>query len=122
MAKRRKTTEQQLADVEYRRNLLRNRVRKEEARRQMLVGIMVLNRARGSGREMYRLLQELDRWLPNSHRDRKLFRDLDSFFRLCGARPYSAERDQGWAFNRRLVPAEPLIDRYGNPIARQAPP
>lgn len=114
MAKKRRTVEQQLAEAEDRLNQLRERARREEARRHMLIGKMVLERARGCDREMQQLMRELDNWLPSgNHPDRKKFSSLGAVRGLYGAALHPDKRHWGWVFNRELAEAEPETDRYG---------
>ncbi|WP_416138825.1 hypothetical protein ACM26W_20655 [Halomonas sp. HK25] len=119
MAKRRRTTEQQLMEAEERLNQLREKARREETRRHTLIGKMVLERARGCDREMERLMRELDNWLPSGgHPDRKKFSSLGPVRGLYGASLHPDNRHPGWVFNRELAPTAPKADRYGNPKIR----
>lgn len=72
MAKR--TTAQQLADAEQRLNRLRQKARREETRKKILVGALVLNRAKNDPEFHQKLLYELDQFL--SDRDRPLFAEM----------------------------------------------
>ncbi|WP_280564946.1 hypothetical protein [Chromohalobacter sp. 48-RD10] len=111
MAKHR-TTEQQLADAEAKLARLRELKRKEDTRRRILIGSMILGRAEGDDATMERLLKELDGWLGDGHRDRKLF-GLGPISGLYGATLRPAAQQPGWALNMAL---KPVRDRYGNPV------
>lgn len=67
MAKRRgtqhRTTAQQLADAEARLNRLREQARREDTRRRILVGSMILGRAEGNTAVMEQLIHDMDGWL-----------------------------------------------------------
>lgn len=124
MAKQRgtthRTTSQQLADAEARLNRLREQARREDTRRKILIGSLILGRAESDNAVMDRLLRDLDSWLA-SGRDRRLFLDhgLGPIQGLYGATLHPAEQAQGWAFGRELplaTESEPERDRYGNPI------
>jgi len=119
MAKKRRTTEQQLAEAEDRLNQLREKARREEARRHMLIGKMVLERAKENDREMQRLMRDLDNWLPSgNHPDRKRFGSLGAVRGLYGVTLHPNERHWGWVFNTALAEANPGADRYGDPGIR----
>lgn len=66
------TTAQKLADAELKASRLRERVRKEETRRKILIGSMYLKQAEDHG-ALDQLLTRLDNWLPSGHRDRRLW-------------------------------------------------
>lgn len=72
MAKR--TTAQQLADAEQQLNRLRQKARKEDARKKIIVGAFILNRAERDPNFKAGLLNELDQFV--SKRDRPLFAEL----------------------------------------------
>lgn len=112
-----RTTEQQLADAELRLNRLREQARKNDTRRRILIGSMVMGRAEADGAEMEQLLHDLDTWLASGHRDRRLWFDkgLGPVSGLYGVKLRQVQ--PGWAFGRALpqIP-KPLCDRYGNPI------
>lgn len=112
-----RTTEQQLADAELRLNRLREQARRNDTRRKILIGAMVMGRAEASDAEMEKLLRDLDAWLTSGHRDRRLWLDkgLGPVSGLYGAKLQLVQ--SGWAFGRALPPVpKPLRDRYGNPI------
>ncbi|NOG32913.1 hypothetical protein HLB35_16110 [Halomonas sp. TBZ9] len=69
-----RTTEEQLADAQQRLNQLREKSRKEKNRRKILVGAMYLSQAKQHN-GMEKLLTRLDHWLPNGHRERRLWLD-----------------------------------------------
>lgn len=112
-----RTTEQQLADAELRLNRLREQARRNDTRRKILIGAMVMGRAEASDAEMEKLLRDLDAWLASGHRDRRLWFDngLGQVSGLYGAKLHQVQ--PGWAFGRALSPVpKPMRDRYGNPI------
>lgn len=126
MAKKRgsqhRTTAQQLADAEARLNRLREQARREDTRRRILVGSMILGRAEDNTAVMEQLIHDMDGWLASGHRDRRLFLDygLGPIRGLYGAtlHPIEQPRAAGWAFGRALPPAVQPVqrDRYGNPV------
>lgn len=69
-----RTTEQQLADAQQRINRLREKARKEDARKKIIVGAFILNRAERDPNFKAGLLNELDQFVPE--RDRSLFAEL----------------------------------------------
>lgn len=112
-----RTTAQQLADAELRLNRLREQARREDTRRKILIGAMVMGRAEADRAKNEQLLHELDAWLASGHRDRRLWFDngLGQVSGLYGAKLHQVQ--PGWAFGRALSPVpKPMRDRYGNPI------
>lgn len=112
-----KTTEQLLREAEQRADALRDRARKEDTRRKILIGSMVMGRAATNDAAMEQLLRDLDNWLASGHRDRRLWleKGLGPVSGLYGAKLQLVQ--SGWAFGRALSPVpKPLRDRYGNPI------
>jgi len=122
MAKRgakHRTTEQQLADVQEQLNALRERARKEDTRRKIIIGSMMLSLAERDDGILDFLKRRLDERL--SDRDRRLFISRDhlglAIPGLHGATLYPAKQSGGWALGRALRPAaEPERDRHGNPV------
>lgn len=102
---RQRTTEQRLADTEARLNRLRSQARKEDTRRKILIGSMLLGHAEKNDATMARLLSDLDGWLSNG-RDRRLFLNygLGPIQGLYGATLHHVERRAGWAFGQALPP------------------
>lgn len=128
MAKHR-TTQQLLKEAENRASALRDRAQKEDTRRRILIGSVLLGRAAADDATMERLLRDLDGWLSSGHRDRRLFQSygLGPIRELCGATlfPVPTKRNKsgkkqrqpfGWAFGRAL-PSAVQRDRYGNLIS-----
>ncbi|MCA1773159.1 MAG: hypothetical protein LC677_11345 [Halomonas sp.] len=112
-----RTTEQQLADAEAKLNALREKARREDTRRRILIGSMLLGKAEADDAKMEQLLHDLDTWLASGHRDRRLWLDygLGPIRGLYGATLHPSKQ-QGWVFGRELPPAvAPMRDRYGNP-------
>lgn len=97
MAKHR-TTAQRLADAEAKISRLREQQRKEDTRRRILVGSMLLTRAERNELVMEHLLAELDEWLTDE-RDRRLFADLGigPIRGLYRASLTPATKQPGWA-------------------------
>lgn len=100
MAKHR-STEQQLAAAEERLNRLRERQRKEDTRRKILVGAMILAQAEANDELMDQLHNELDEWLQTGHRDRKLF-GLGPLSGLRNATLGKVENRPGWSLGVAL--------------------
>ncbi len=116
MAKRSRSTEQQLNAAQQRLDQLRERARREDTRRRVMIGSMLLGRARHDAQAKKRLLRDLDIWLTE-WRDRRLFADLGlgPIRGLYGATLHPAAQPPGWAFGKGL-PLAVQSDRYGNPI------
>lgn len=115
---RHRTPEQQLAAAEERLNRLREQTRRNDTRRKILIGSIVMSRAEANNAAMKQLLRDLDNWLASGHRDRRLWLDkgLGTVSGLYDAKLHQVQ--PGWAFGRMLPPVpKPLLrDRYGNPI------
>lgn len=114
-----RTTEQLLKEAEERAAALRDRARKDDTRRRVIIGSMLLGRAERDAQVRDQLLRDLDSWLTEWH-NRRLFLDygLGAIQGLYGATLHPAEQAQGWAFSRALPSAtEPKRDRYGNLIS-----
>nr|WP_173057755.1 hypothetical protein [Halomonas sp. Ant2]AJY53636.1 MobS/MobC [Halomonas sp. Ant2] len=116
-----RTTAQRLADAELHLNRLREKNRKEDTRRKILVGAMMLAKAENSPQIRQQLLTEIDNRLATGHRDRRLFIDygIGPIRGLYGATLHPAEEQPpGWAEGLlwKKKPLQRSTDRYGNVI------
>lgn len=112
---RHRTTEQKLADAEAKLGQLREKARKEETRRKILIGSMMLSRAKSDHVVMQKLIHELDSWLV-SQQDRRLFASfgIGNIQGLCNATLHPVWQKAGWALGTTLRQR----DRYGNLITK----
>lgn len=114
-----RTTAQRLADAELHLNRLREKNRKEDTRRKILVGAMMLAETENNPKVRRQVLTGIDNKLATGHRDRRLFIDygIGPLRGLYGATLHPAEKQPpGWA--EELVwkkkPLQRSTDRYGN--------